>query len=193
MLKKPANLLESRVLLSATMADTPRTRIRQRIKRLLEDRGRTQRDFAKFLGHGDQWASNLLRGEFTLSLDELDRTAQFFGVPPGEIVRVSEEPWELSPTEMRVVRALRTLPPPVRDTFAQLADWTIGVLPDELDLLMIIRRLDDDGRQALSHWAELKTVEQAHARTAPDRADLPSGAGGQPAAVQKSRGRNRTR
>lgn len=191
--KKGDNPFENRGLLPASMPESPRTRVRQRIKRLLEDRGRTQREFAQWLGHGDQWASNLLRGEFTLSLDEIDRVAAFLNVPPGELVRVSDEPWELTPTEMRVVRALRMLPPPVRDTFAQLADWTIGVLPDELDLLMIIRRLDDDGRRALTHWAELKTVEQAHARRAPDHGDQRTPSVPPVGATQKSRGRRQTR
>ena len=66
---------------------TPRTRIRQRVKRLLEDRGHSQRAFGKALGHGDQWASGFFAGRFALSLDQLDDVARFLNVPPGDIVR----------------------------------------------------------------------------------------------------------
>lgn len=152
MSKKPANPFGNRVLLAATMVDTPRTRIRQRIRRLLEEHGKTQREFARFLGHGDQWASNLLRGEFTLSLDELDRVAAFFNVPPGWIVRVSDEPWELSPTEMRVVRALRMLPPSIRDHLVTLADYLIGTTPEEIELLRKIRQLKPEEVQTFERW-----------------------------------------
>ena len=108
--------------------DAP-ARVRQRIARLLEDRGRTQRALAHHLGHGDQWVSNLMAGRHVLSLKELDRVADFFNVPPGEIVRVADEPWELTPTEMRVVRALRMLPPAIRDHLVTLADTWFGPPP----------------------------------------------------------------
>lgn len=151
--------------------DAP-TRIRQRIARLLDDRGHTQRAFARALGHGDQWASNFLSGRNHLAWDDLDKVADFLKVPPSELVRASDEPWELSPTEMRVVRVLRMLPPPVRDMYATLAEYTVGTLPDEFDLIVLIRMLDDEAKTVLRHWAELKRVEQAHARTAPSRVDL---------------------
>src|SRR3990167_7636436 len=137
------------------------TRVRQRIARLLDDRGHTQRAFAQALGHGDQWASNLLSGRSQLSWDDLDRTAQFFGVPPGEIVRVSDEPWELSPTEMRLVRALRMLPPTVRDHLVTLADYLIGVVPEEIDRLTMMRELNADDLRVVDQWIEMKRFEKA--------------------------------
>lgn len=181
MREKDAKPFPNRALLPAQMDERPRTRIRQRIKRLLEDRGKTQREFARWLGHGDQWASNLLRGEFTLSLDELDRVGQFFNVPPSEIVRVSEDPWELSPTEMRVVRALRMLPPPVRDHMATLADYLIGTTPDEVELLRRIRNLGADQLHVVEQWIDLKMLEQVRGQGAPDRA-APSRADAPPTA-----------
>lgn len=175
------------------MAETPRTRVRQRIKRLLEEHGKTQREFAKWLGHGDQWASNLLRGEFSLSLDELDRVAAFFTVPPSEIVRASDDPWELSPTEMRVIRAIRLLPPPVRESYAMLADWTVGALPEEYDLLIAIRSLNDaEVIAALKHWIELKRVEIAHAQRARDRVEPPGPAPKPTPPTRRTRGDIRT-
>lgn len=143
-----------------------RTRIRQRIRRLLEDRGKTNRSLAQWLGHGDQWVSNLLAGRFALSLDELDRLAQFFSVPPSEIVRVSDDPWELGPTEMRVVRALRMLPPPVRDHYTTLLDYTIGTTPDEVGHLKTYRELNAENQQTLERWADALRRAQERELTA---------------------------
>lgn len=132
-----------------------RTRVRQRIRRLLEDRGLTGRALATHLRHSDQWVSNLLAGRFTLKLDELDAVAKFFGVPPGEIVRVSEEPWELTAEEMRMVRAMRMLPPVIREHLSTLADYLIGATPEEVTLLQRIRRLSSEDLRKIEHWLDL--------------------------------------
>ena len=154
------------------MAPDAPARVRQQIKRLLEDRGRTQRALALALGHGDQWASNVLAGRQMLSLRDLDRIALFFGVPPGELVRLQDDSWELSPTEMRVVRGLRFLPPSVRDHYAILLDYTIGTTPDEIELLRRIRELDDESLRVVERWIDLKRFEQAPAPAAARR-DVP--------------------
>lgn len=171
--EKAYNPLATRALLRTPMPSSDaRTRIRQRIRRLLEDRGKTNRSLGQWLGHGDQWVSNLLAGRFSLSLDELDRVALFFAVPPGEIVRISEEPWELSPTEMRVVRALRMLPPPVRDDYARYADYLIGTVPDEMEDLVILRELTEENRATVRRWAEMLRTAQARGRDAAGLDDL---------------------
>ena len=64
--RKSVNAMGSVVYSGAVDA---KTRVRQRIKRLLEDRGKTQHQLAGFLGHSDQWASNLLAGRHALSWD----------------------------------------------------------------------------------------------------------------------------
>jgi transcriptional regulator with XRE-family HTH domain len=138
-----------------TVAPDARTRIRQRIKSLLENRGQTNRAFAKWLGHKDQWASNLLAGRFALSLDELDRAAAFLNVPPSELVRVADEAQELSPTERRVVEALRMLPTPVRDHMVLLADYLVGVTPKEVELLARMRKLTPDELRRVTHWTDV--------------------------------------
>ncbi len=144
---------------TASMAPDARTRIRQRIKRLLEQRGQTNRAFAKWLGHGDQWASNLLAGRFALSLDELDRAASFLNVPPSDLVRLSDaDGVELSPSERRVVEAMRTLPTPVRDHLMLLADYLVGVTPAEVELLATLRRLGPDELRRVSHWADVQVT-----------------------------------
>lgn len=138
-----------------------KTRVRQRIKRLLEDRGATQRQLAQWLGHGDQWVSNLLAGRHALSLSELDRVAAFFKVPPGEIVRMSEEPWELSPSEMRMMRALRMLPEVVRDHLVTLADYLIGATPDEVEHLKTYRDLSAENQRTVERWTDVLLRAQA--------------------------------
>ncbi len=140
---------------SAYMAPDVRTRVRLRLKALLEKRGQTNRAFAHWLGHGDQWASNLLAGRFTLSLDELDRAAAFLNVPPSDLVKTTDaDGVELSPSERRVVEAMRTLPIPVRDHLMLLADYLVGVTPNEVELLATIRKLSATEQQRVAHWAE---------------------------------------
>lgn len=133
-----------------------RTRVRQRIARLLEDRGFTNRKYAAKVGHREQWVSNLLGGRFTPKLDELDKLAAPLGVPASELVRLSEDPWELNPSEMRVVRALRMLPPPVRDHLVTLADYLVGVTPDEIELIRRIRALEGADRAVIEKWLEVR-------------------------------------
>lgn len=153
--KKVSNSRASRGLLRHSVGTTdPRTRIRQRIRRLLEDRAKTNRALGQWLGHGDQWVSNLLAGRFALSLDELDRVATFLRVPPSEIVRESDDPWELTPSEMRMIRALRMLPEAVRDHLVTLADYLIGTTPDEVELLKTIRELSVENRQTVGRWTD---------------------------------------
>lgn len=178
------------------MATDARTRVRQRIKRLLEDRGQTQRAFAKWLGHGDQWASGLFRGDFALSLEDLDRVALFFRVPPSEIVRVSEDPWELSPTEMRVVRALRMLPPAVRDHLVTLADYLIGATPEEVELLKKVRMISDEDVRVLENWLTLRIHLRDSAlatldHRAPDPPTAPTGGVVRRMPNRQTRGRRR--
>lgn len=148
------------------------TRLRQRIVRLLDDRGQTQRALARALGHGDQWASNLLSGRQQLAWDDLDKVAKFLNVPPGELVRVSDEPWELTPTEMRVVRALRMLPPAIRDHLVTLADYLIGATPDEVELLKRVRQLTPAELHRIEHWIDVTLLAQGSAPELATHADL---------------------
>jgi hypothetical protein len=174
-----------------------RTRVRQRIKRLLEDRGKTNREFGKWLGHKDQWVSNLLAGKFALSLDELDRAALFFHVPPGELVRVSDEPWELNAGEMRTVRALRMLPPVVRDHVITLADYLVGATPEEVTILKGVRELSDEDVRVLESWIRVRIQLQDSAlatleHRAPDPPTPPAGGGTRLKLHRRTRGRRPT-
>ena len=177
-------------LLAAQMV-TPdaATRVRQRIARLLDERGVTQRAFAKAIGHGDQWASNLLSGRSQLTWDDLDKVAKFLNVPPSEIVRVSEDPWELTPTEMRVVRALRMLPPLVRDHLVTLADYLIGATPDEVELLKRVRQLTPAELRRIEHWIDVTLLAQGSAPALATHADLQATSAARAASARRNRKR----
>lgn len=177
---------------STAMSADARTRVRNRIKALLEKRGKTNRAFAHWLGHKDQWASNLLAGRFSLALDELDRAAAFLNVPPSDLVRVSDaDGVELSPSERRVVEAMRCLPLPVRDHLMLLADYLVGVTPSEVELLAVLRKLSANELRRVSHWAEVQVLGRMPA-PAPVDLDAPDQEDGPPAArVRRTRGRRR--
>ena len=174
---------------NAPMADA-RTRVRHRIKQLLEQRGQTGRAFAKWLGHGDQWVSNLLAGRFALSLDELDRAAAFLNVPPSDLIRVSDdEGHELSPSERRVVSAMRMLPAPVRDHLMLLADYLVGVTPAEVELLAQLRKLTPAELRQVTHWTDVTLLGRHKPPSATDH-DAPAPTTAPPAQpARRTRGR----
>lgn len=183
-------IAKTRGTMPPPMAPNARHRVCQRIKRLLEERGQTNRAFGQWMGHKDQWVSNLLAGRFPLGLDELDRAAAFLNVPPGDLIRIVDEPWELSPTEIRVVRALRMLPAPVRDHYMLLADYLVGVTPAEVDLLAKLRKLDPDELRRVNHWTDVTLFARA---PAPGPVDLPGleGASAPPAPAVRRRTRTK--
>lgn len=118
-------------------------RVRKRLRNLLTDKGITNRKFGKDLGHGDQWVSNLLAGRFALSLEDLDEAARLVQALPSELVRRDdEEAWILTPSEMRLLRATRQLPQAIRDHLRVLAEYLMGVAPEEIDLLTEFRLLE---------------------------------------------------
>lgn len=170
-----------------------RTRVRQRIARLLEDRGWTNRRYAQAIDHREQWVSNMLAGRFSPKLDELDRLANPLGVPASELVRQAEDLWELSPSEMRVMRALRMLPPVVRDHFVTLADYLVGVTPDEIDLLRRIRDLEDPEREVIDHWLRVRPLLPALPPAEPPPGDTPAVGGRRPERRARHRGAPRTK
>jgi transcriptional regulator with XRE-family HTH domain len=120
-------------------------RVRARLKRLLTEKQMTNRAFGKRLGHGDQWVSNLLAGRFDLSLNDLDDAARAVEALPSDLVRRDdEEAWTLTPSEMRLVRAVRALPMALRDHLRVLAEYLMGVAPEEIELLTEFRKLGQE-------------------------------------------------
>jgi len=163
------------------MPTDARSRVRQRIKWLLEKRGQTGRAFGEWMGHKDQWVSNLLAGRFALSLDEIDRAASFLNIPPSDLIRVSDDDgYELSPSERRVVSAMRMLPAPVRDHLMLLADYLVGVTPAEVELLAQLRKLTPDEIRQVTHWTDV-TLFGRYKPPTPASLDAPAPITAQPA------------
>lgn len=52
----------------------------QNIRVLLQGRGLSQRDLAKWVGHHETWLSKILKADRGLKLKEVDRVADFFGM-----------------------------------------------------------------------------------------------------------------
>lgn len=142
-----------------------RERVRLSIRRRLSEFGMTGRAFGRAFsandgkGHVDTWVSGLLNGQFGLSLDELDEAARILKTTPSELVRSEYDHAEyLTPSERRVVLAVRKLPPPIRDHFLLLAEYLIGVAPEEIDLLRDFRDLTDDERARVRHWIHVVRI-----------------------------------
>ena len=67
---------------------------------------------------------------------------------------------ELRPTEMRLVRAVRGLPPALRDHLVTLAEYLIGVVPDEIEFLNAYRLLTPEEQVRVRHGVEVLLVTQ---------------------------------
>lgn len=152
----------------------------------------TGREFGKKLGHGDQWVSNLLTGRFGLSLDELDAAARAVGVPPSELVRdYDEEARVLTPSESRILRALRQLPMPIRDHFRVLAEYLVGVAPEEIGLITKYRKLTEEEQRRVEHLLDVLLLSQGaeRRRAASDNRAVPESPEDEasPAAPQRTR------
>jgi transcriptional regulator with XRE-family HTH domain len=94
-------------------------RVQRRLRLLLDERTSSgklrQKRLAAYVGlltHGkpysEAWISNILAGRKGIRLTELDAVADFFQVPPGELVRHEGDALvEVSPTEMAILRKFR--------------------------------------------------------------------------------------
>lgn len=145
-------------------------RVRLAIIRRKNELGMTNREFGRKFstpdgkGHGDQWTSNLLspKQPTSLSLQELDEAARILRTTAAELVRSAYDHSEyLTPTEHRIMEAVRALPPPVRDLFRTLAEYLVGVAPEEIEFLIEFRGLASDVERAkVKHWTRALRLAQ---------------------------------
>lgn len=171
-----------------------RERVRLAIRARLGELGMTGRAFGRAFsanegkGHVDTWVSGLLTGQFGLSLDELDEAAGILKMTPAALVK-SE--WEhadyLTPTEHRIVQAVRALPPPIRDHFLMLAEYLIGVAPEEIGFLEEYRELTPEERTRVRHWIHVTRVSREPAPGLTVLPDPPERAGRPTAAEHRTR------
>jgi len=144
-----------------------RERVRLAIRARLDEIGMTGRAFGRAFaandgkGHVDTWVSALLKGQFALSLDELDEAARILKTTSASLVKHPLEHAEyLTPTEHRIIDAVRSLPPPIRDHVLTLAEYLIGVAPEEIEHLMEYRRLTSDEQLKIRHWTHALRLAQ---------------------------------
>ncbi len=144
-----------------------RDRVRHAIRQRLKEIRMTNRAFGKEFsandgkGHVDTWVTGLLKGQFALSLDELDEAARILKMTPAELVKSDFETAEyLTPTEHRIIEAVRRLPPSIRDHLLLLSEYLVGVLPDEIDYLVDLRELRSEARARLTQIARGFRVAQ---------------------------------
>lgn len=113
-------------------------RIRARLNAELDEKRlggkRKQRELAAFMEKatgeekGTAWISNILAGRRDLRLIHLDAVAEFFRVPPAELLRRPDDvSMELSPTERLLIRNLRRMDPVQRDSFLNVAGVKVGL------------------------------------------------------------------
>lgn len=158
-----------------------RERVRLAIRQRLEALGMTQREFGRRFsandgkGHVDTWVSSLLAGQFALSLDELDEAARILKVSPCALIKSDVETAEyLTPTEARIVTAVRALPPPIRDHVKTLAEYLLGVAPEEVTHLMEFRKLEPQDQEKVQHWTHALVLAQVPVPTPPIQSGQPA-------------------
>jgi transcriptional regulator with XRE-family HTH domain len=95
-------------------------RLRRRLRELLDERtpgGKIrQKKLCQFLegrgekGKSEAWLSNILQGRRGIRLADLDGIAEFFNLPPGELIRhEGDELVEVTPMELAILRKFRRL------------------------------------------------------------------------------------
>lgn len=103
-------------------------RLRRRLALLLDERTPTgkirQKHLARHLNKSEAWLANVLNGKRGLRLVDLDKVAEFFHVPPSELVREQDaELIEVTPSELALLRKVRRSGPEFRDSV-----WTLAGL-----------------------------------------------------------------
>ena len=149
-------------------------RVRDRILARLDELGMTGREFAKRVGgYKDGWFNAIKKGRNALALADLDSAAAVLKTTPGELVRRGEEGWDLRPSEARMIRAMRLLPPVIQDDLIQLTEYLVGVSPDEVEMLNEYRELTTGQQSLVRHWIHVMPLagELEPERALP--ADLP--------------------
>lgn len=101
-------------------------RLRRRLAVLLDDRtpgGRLrQKTLARYLNKSEAWLSNILAGRKGLRLVDLDQLAEFFALPPAELIRrESDNLVEVTPTELALLRKFRRMDEAMRNAILKIA------------------------------------------------------------------------
>lgn len=101
-------------------------RFRTRLRAYLDDRTSSrklrQKALAQHLKKSEAWLSNVLDGKRGFRLVDLDLVADFFRVPPSELIRENNtELVEVTPTERTLLRTFRRADSNLRNSILTLA------------------------------------------------------------------------
>lgn len=175
-----------------------RDRVRIAIKNRLLELGMTGRAFGRAFsanegkGHVDTWVSSLLKGQFALSLDELDEAARILKLHASDLVRTPyEQAHFLTADEDELIQDFRQLPTAIRRHLVTLTQYLRGVVPEEIDFLDEYRELTDDERAKVQHWTRALLIARAPVPGLAILPDLPMTTA--PPTAQGSRTRARKR
>lgn len=96
----------------ADESDHPAHRVRLRMAQWMATTGVNQRDFADDCHKSQVWLQKVLSGENQARLKDVDDIATAMRTTASELVRTTEERYqlELSPTEVRILERLRRRP-----------------------------------------------------------------------------------
>lgn len=106
-------------------------RLRRRLAILIDERSNAsrfrQKALARHLNKTEAWLTNVLNGRRGLRLVDLDTIADFFHVPPSELIRAGDDPLvEVSPSELALLKKMRRSSPSFRE-----AVWTLAGLSED--------------------------------------------------------------
>jgi hypothetical protein len=107
--------------------------LRENIRTLLAARGQDASSWAEWVGHDKSWASKVLTGERELRMSDLDRTADFFGVSPYQLLQPG-----ISPLTERRIKERRSG-----------IDRRIGRRTEELQLRNLLARRAPEANSSL--------------------------------------------
>lgn len=104
------------------------TRLRARLRTLLDEHNCTQTEFAVALGVSRQTASLILKSpralQATMTVDRLERTAQFFDIPVSELLLGPGDTHQvLGEDESDLLAMYRMLPPEPKSMLLQFLHW----------------------------------------------------------------------
>lgn len=111
------------------MAD-PMERCRKRLALLLDVRTHSgvirQKRFAEYMDKSEAWVTNVLQGKRGIRIVDLDKVADFFRIPPSDLVREDNaELIEVTPSEKALLRKMRRMGPDAISAFYTFA----GLMP----------------------------------------------------------------
>ncbi len=116
-------------------------RVKRNIRRLLEQQKsgvpkhkKTISGLAAALDQKPNGISTILATDDVphFKLRDLDEIARYFGIPPASLIQAQDdELWELTPTEMRVLRLWREWPREVQDQLLSVLSYFAALAPSE--------------------------------------------------------------